>query len=177
MRRVDLRVLAATHRPLREMAETGAFRIDLYFRLAGLELELAPLRERPRDLARLIETKLEGRATLTREAASALRAWPWPGNVRELLSALESAVTLAAPGRVIGLDDLPRPLREKAGSAPSAGASYQDALRAARLASIDRALQASGGNRTHAARALGISRQSLLYEMKKLEIDAPRGGR
>ncbi|MEO8585751.1 MAG: sigma 54-interacting transcriptional regulator [Acidobacteriota bacterium] len=175
VRRVDLRVLAATHRSLREMAEAGAFRIDLYFRLAGLELELAPLRERPKDLARLIEVNLAGRATLSREASAALKAWPWPGNVRELLAALESAVALAAPRNVIGLGDLPRALRERA-PAPSGSASYQDALRAARLAAIDGALLASGGNRTRAARALGISRQSLLYEMKKLEIDAPRGG-
>ncbi|MDL2716197.1 MAG: sigma 54-interacting transcriptional regulator [Acidobacteriota bacterium] len=175
VRRVDLRVLAATHRSLREMAEAGAFRIDLYFRLAGLELELAPLRERPKDLSRLIDVTLAGRATLAREASAALKAWAWPGNVRELLAALESAVALAAPGKVIGLGDLPRALRERE-TAPSRSASYQEALRAARLAAIDGALLASGGNRTRAARALGISRQSLLYEMKKLEIDAPRGG-
>jgi len=176
VRRVDLRILAATHRPLKEMAEAGSFRIDLYFRLAGLELELAPLRKRPRDLARLIEVALTGRATLAREAAAALRAWPWPGNVRELLAALEAAVALAAPGHVIGLEQLPRALRERS-TAPAGAGSYQDALRAARLTAIDGALQAAGGNRTRAARALGISRQSLLYEMKKLKIDAPRGGR
>jgi DNA-binding NtrC family response regulator/tetratricopeptide (TPR) repeat protein len=176
VRHVDLRVLAATHRPLREMAEAGSFRIDLYFRLAGLELELAPLRQRPRDLARLIEVALAGRATLAREASAALKAWPWPGNVRELLAALEAAVTLAAPGRVVGLEHLPRALREKR-AALSGALSYQEALKAARLAAIDGALQANGGNRTRAARALGISRQSLLYEIRKLEIDAPRGGR
>ena len=176
VRRIDLRVLAATHRPLREMAEAGSFRIDLYFRLAGLELELSPLRERPKDLARLVDVTLAGRATLTREAAAAVREWPWPGNVRELLAALESAAVLAAPGRIIDLPQLPRALRERK-AVPTAGASYQDALRAARLSAIDEALLASGGNRTHAARALGISRQSLHYEMKKLEIETPRGGR
>ncbi|HEX7614112.1 MAG TPA: sigma 54-interacting transcriptional regulator [Thermoanaerobaculia bacterium] len=176
VRRVDLRVLAATHRPLKEMAEAGSFRIDLYFRLAGFELELAPLRQRPRDLARLVEVALAGRAILAREASAALKAWPWPGNVRELLAALESAVTLAAPARVVGIAHLPRAFRERK-AVPSGSASYQEALRAARLAAIDGALQATGGNRTRAARALGISRQSLLYEMRKLEIDAPRGGR
>ncbi len=85
-------------------------------------------------------------------------------------------MALAAPLRVVGLEHLPRGLRERK-AAPSGLASYQNALKAARLAAIDGALLASGGNRTHAARALGISRQSLLYEMKKLEIDAPRGGR
>ena len=96
--------------------------------------------------------------------------------MRELLAALEAAVTLAAPVRVIGLEHLPRGLRERS-AAPAGARSYQDALREARLVAIDTALQTAGGNRTHAARALGISRQSLLYEMKKLEIDAPRGGR
>ena len=176
VRRVDLRVLAATHRPLKAMAEAGSFRIDLYFRLAGLELELAPLRERPKDFARFVEVFLAGRATLAREAAAALKAWPWPGNVRELLAAIETAVALAEPGRVLGLEHLPRGLCERP-RAPEGAQSYQDALRAARLAAVGGALEASGGNRTRAARALGISRQSLLYEMKKLEIHVPRGGR
>jgi two-component system, NtrC family, response regulator AtoC len=175
-RRVDLRVLAATHRPLQEMAERGSFRADLYFRLAGVELQLPPLRERRADLVRLADVALRGRATLTREAALALRTWSWPGNVRELLAAIEAAVALAAPGSVISLEHLPRALREK-GAVPAGKRSYQDALKAARLAAIGGALEAAGGNRTRAAKALGISRQSLLYEMKKLEIDAPRGGR
>ncbi|HMA29172.1 MAG TPA: sigma 54-interacting transcriptional regulator, partial [Thermoanaerobaculia bacterium] len=111
VRRVDLRVVAATHRPLKEMAEAGTFRADLYFRLAGLELEMPPLRKRPADLVRFVDVALRSRATLTREVWSALRAWPWPGNVRELLAALEAAVTLAAPGRVVGLEHLPSSLR------------------------------------------------------------------
>ncbi|MCM3875841.1 MAG: sigma 54-interacting transcriptional regulator, partial [Thermoanaerobaculia bacterium] len=176
VRRVDLRVLAATHRPLKEMAETGSFRIDLYFRLAGLELEIAPLRERPKDLARLIEETLVGRATLTRESASALKAWPWPGNIRELLAALEAAVALAAPGHVIGLEHLPRALRERSAGAPAAR-SYRAAVNAARVGAIQDALLETAGNRTRAARNLGISRQSLLYEMKKLRIGAEENTR
>ncbi len=176
VRRVDLRVLAATHRRLKEMAERAEFRADLYFRLAGLELELPPLRERPADLARLVDVTLQGRAKLTGEAASALRAWPWPGNVRELLAALEAAVTLAEPARIVGLEHLPRALRE-ARAVPRAARSYQEALNAARLVVIQAALKETGGNRTRAARLLGISRQSLLYEMKKLGIGTPRTGR
>ncbi len=176
VRHVDLRVLSATHRPLQAMAETGSFRRDLYFRLAGLELELPPLRERPRDLARFVEVALAERGALTKEAAVALRAWPWPGNVRELFGALEAALALAGPGEQIGLEHLPRGLRE-GGARPEGPRSYQGALRAARVSAIDGALKDAEGNRTRAARALGISRQSLLYEMKKLEIEAPRGGR
>jgi DNA-binding NtrC family response regulator len=172
VRRVDLRVLAATHRPLKEMAEAATFRADLYFRLAGLELELPPLRERPRDLVRFVDLALRGRARLTREASSALRAWPWPGNVRELLAALEAAVALA-PGRVVSLEHLPRALRERGAGTPAAR-SYRAAVNAARTCAIEDALLETAGNRTRAARHLGISRQSLLYEMKKLRIGAPR---
>ncbi len=175
VRRVDLRVLAATHRPLKEMAGAGTFRADLYFRLAGLELDLLPLRERPADLDRFVDVFLQGRATLTREAAAAVKAWPWPGNVRELHSALEAAVALA-PGRVVALEHLPRALRERS-PAPRAARSYQEALNAARLVTIQAALRETAGNRTRAARLLGISRQSLLYEMKKLGIGTPRKGR
>ncbi len=170
VRRVDLRVVAATHRPLKEMAEAASFRADLYFRLAGLELELPPLRERPRDLVRFVDMGLRSRATLTREASSALRAWPWPGNVRELLAALEAAVALA-PGRVVSLEHLPRALRERSAGKPAAR-SYRDAVNAARVEAIENALFETKGNRTRAARQLGISRQSLLYEMKKLRIGA-----
>jgi transcriptional regulator with PAS, ATPase and Fis domain len=176
VRRVDLRVLAATHRPLKEMAEAAAFRADLYFRLAGLELELSPLRERPLDLVRFVDVALRGRARLTREALCALREWPWPGNVRELFAALEAAVTLAAPARVVGIEHLPRALRERSAKAPAAR-SYRDAVNAARVGAIQGALLETAGNRTRAARHLGISRQSLLYEMKKLRIEAPRAER
>jgi len=164
VRHVNLRVLAATHRPLKEMAEAGAFRADLYFRLAGLELDVPPLRERPADLVRLVDVALRSRATLTREASSALRSWPWPGNVRELLGALEAAVALAAPGRVVSLEHLPRALRERSTKAPGPH-SYRDAVNAARVGAIQNALLETAGNRTRAARQLGISRQSLLYEM------------
>jgi transcriptional regulator with PAS, ATPase and Fis domain len=172
VRRVNLRVVAATHRPLKAMAEAAAFRADLYFRLAGLELEVPPLRRRPRDFVRFVDAGLASRATLTREASSALRAWPWPGNVRELNAALEAAVALA-PGRVIGLDHLPRALRERSAGAPAVR-SYRDAVNAARVGAIEGALLETKGNRTRAARQLGISRQSLLYEMKKLRIEALR---
>ncbi|MFI5119379.1 MAG: sigma 54-interacting transcriptional regulator [Thermoanaerobaculia bacterium] len=176
VRRVDLRVLAATHRPLKEMAEAAAFRADLYFRLAGLELELSPLRERPLDFVRFVDVALRGRARLTREALFALREWPWPGNVRELFAALEAAVTLAAPARVVGIEHLPRALRERSANAPAAR-SYRDAVNAARVGAIQGALLETAGNRTRAARQLGISRQSLLYEMKKLRIGPPRAER
>ena len=115
-----------------------------------------------------VDLALRGRARLTSEASSALRAWPWPGNVRELLAALEAAVVLA-PGRVVSVEHLPRALRERSAGRPAAR-SYREAVNAARVEAIQVALLETKGNRTRAARQLGISRQSLLYEMKKLRI-------
>ena len=95
-------------------------------------------------------------------------------------SALESASVLAAPGRSIDVSHLPRALQAKAAlpsANPPAGGRYFAALEAVRRETIEAALAEANGNRTRAAALLGLSRQSLLYEMKKLEIDAPRGGR
>ena len=169
VRRVDLRVVAATHRELPALVDRGEFRGDLFYRIAGHEIILKPLRERPRDRARLIARALEGRAALAPDAAAALDRWRWPGNARELLAALESALALAAPARVVGLEHLPRAIREGAASRPETG-RWKDRLDAARRDAIESALEATGGRRAEAAKLLGISRQSLLYEMKKLGI-------
>ena len=169
VRRVDLRVVAATHRELPALVDRGEFRGDLYYRIAGHEVVLKPLRERPRDRARLIARALDGRAVLAPDAAAALDRWRWPGNARELLAALESALTLAAPARVIGLEHLPRPIREAASARPAAR-RWKERLDDARREAIESSLEATRGRRAEAAKLLGISRQSLLYEMKKLRI-------
>jgi transcriptional regulator with PAS, ATPase and Fis domain len=167
VRRVDLRVVAATHRDLKALVDRGEFRGDLFYRIAGHEVVLRPLRERPRDLACLVTRALGGRAVLAPDARAAVERWRWPGNVRELLAALESACTLAAPARVIRLEHLPRALREAAAARPEPR-NWKEALDDARRTAIASALEATGGRRAEAAKLLGISRQSLLYEMKKL---------
>jgi transcriptional regulator with PAS, ATPase and Fis domain len=169
VRRVDLRVVAATHRELPALVDRGEFRGDLFYRIAGHEVVLRPLRERPRDRARLIALALDGRAVLSPSAAHALERWRWPGNARELLAALESALALAAPARVVGLEHLPRAIREAASPRPAAR-RWKDRLDDARREAIDSTLETTGGRRAEAAKLLGISRQSLLYEMKKLGI-------
>jgi len=166
-RSVDLRVVSATHRDLAAMGNDGSFRRDLLYRLGGLEVALPPLRSRPRDLSRLVEIAL-GPAALTSEARSAVFGHPWPGNVRELLSALEAARALAAPSVLVGLEHLPTALRPSASARPAG--SYREMLREAKTRAISGALEANGGNRTRAARQLGLSRQSLLYEMKVLGL-------
>jgi DNA-binding NtrC family response regulator len=169
VRRVDLRVVAATHRELPALVDRGEFRGDLFYRIAGHEVVLRPLRERPRDRACFVARALDGRAALTPQAAAALERWRWPGNVRELLGALESARALAAPARVIGLEHLPRPIREFAAARP-AGRRWKEFLDDARRDAIESTLDTTQGRRAEAAKLLGISRQSLLYEMKKLRI-------
>ncbi|HKC24149.1 MAG TPA: sigma 54-interacting transcriptional regulator, partial [Thermoanaerobaculia bacterium] len=166
-RAVDLRVVAATHRDLARMVAAGTFRADLYHRLSGVVVSLAPLRERPRDLAAVLERCLDGR-TLTAEARRLLLAHRWPGNIRELVSAVESARVLAAPSRRVELAHLPPALREP--EAAGGNGSYRERVDGERRRAILEALAVSAGNRTRAARALELSRQSLLYEMKKLGI-------
>lgn len=168
VRRVDLRVVAATHHDLRSMVGSGLFRADLYQRLNAFELTLAPLRERPKDLEALI-ARLLGDATLAPEARRLLRAYGWPGNVRELAAAVESARVLAGGAARIEAEHLPPAIRVRSVAARRP-VLYRDALRETRRAVIVESLAACGGNRTRAAARIGISRQHLLTEMKALDI-------
>jgi DNA-binding NtrC family response regulator len=119
---VDVRVVAATNRPLREHVEDGAFRADLFYRLNVLSVYLPPLRERREDIPLLVRKFVTEFAALhdrdfhgiSAEALELLVAYPWPGNVRELRNLVESMVVLAH-GREIGADDIPRPMREGGG--------------------------------------------------------------
>jgi DNA-binding NtrC family response regulator len=119
---VDVRVVAATNQPLRELVEQGGFRADLYYRLNVLRIYLPPLRERREDIPLLVrrfvrefsaqhERPFHG---ITPEAMALLVEYPWPGNVRELRNLVESMVVLA-PGREIAADDIPRAIREQGG--------------------------------------------------------------
>jgi DNA-binding NtrC family response regulator len=116
---INVRVVAATNRPLRESMEEGRFRADLYYRLNVLSIYMPPLRERPEDIPLLVrrfikefssqhDRKFHG---ISAEAMQILMSYPWPGNVRELRNLVESMVVLA-PGREIGPDDIPRAIRE-----------------------------------------------------------------
>ena len=116
--KVDVRVVAATNRPLRVEVEEGSFRADLYFRLNVLQIYLPPLRDRPEDIPLLVRRFVQEFAVLhdrpfhgiSAEAMQILMEYPWPGNVRELRNLVESMVVLA-PGREIGPDDIPREYR------------------------------------------------------------------
>ncbi len=184
-RRIDVRVVSATSRDLSREVEAGRFREDLYYRLHVAVITLPPLRERGRDVLRLVRHFLDafgreyGRAPLrlAPEAALALSAHSWPGNVRELQNAMAQAVALADSDGVVGLAHLPEAVRALKPRAPAE--SYRSRLDAHRKGMISDALSRADGNRSQAARELGLSRQALRYLMKELNVTLPvsAGGR
>jgi DNA-binding NtrC family response regulator len=164
--------VAATNRVLRDEIAAGRFREDLFFRLNVIPMQLAPLRERREDILPLARHFLRHHAgesgrqlAFTRDAEAALLAHPWRGNVRELENAVERGVVLAR-GDTIAPEDL---LLDEAPS--SAAASLRGTLQAAledtTAARIRAALTAAHGQRTEAARALGIDRTTLYRLMKR----------
>jgi DNA-binding NtrC family response regulator len=116
---IDVRVVAATNRPLRESVQAGEFRVDLYYRLNVLSIYLPPLRDRREDIPLLVRRFVKEFSSqhdrqfhgISGEAMQILMSYPWPGNVRELRNLIESMVVLA-PGREIGAEDIPRAIRE-----------------------------------------------------------------
>ncbi|HJW14195.1 MAG TPA: sigma-54 dependent transcriptional regulator, partial [Thermoanaerobaculia bacterium] len=176
-RRLDVRVVSATSRDLEREAEAGRFREDLYYRLHVAVITLPPLRERGRDthllarhfLARCAREYGRGALTLAPETLAALSAHSWPGNVRELQNVVSQAAALAAPGSVVGPELLPEPLRRE--RRISAGAeNYRSRVDEHRRGLIVEALERTGGNRSRAARDLGLSRQALLYLIRELNV-------
>ncbi|HEV8241812.1 MAG TPA: sigma 54-interacting transcriptional regulator [Thermoanaerobaculia bacterium] len=167
---VDTRVVAATHRSLEQLVRDGRFREDLYYRLRGVDIELPPLRERREDIAHLVRhfarefSAREGlpEPRFDREALALLLAWDYPGNVRELQTVVEGAISLA-PGRgdVGGRIDasLIRSLLG-AGSAAADGAGTM-ALGQVEERHIARVMRLVGGNKSAAAKLLGVNRRTL----------------
>jgi two-component system response regulator AtoC len=177
-RMVDVRVIAATARKLEVEVAAGRFREDLFYRLNVVQLVVPPLRERPRDVPLLADHFIaQFRATLGKpvrtindEALERLVAYRWPGNVRELENLIERAVILAE-GDTITLRELPQNVvvaDAVEGSTPDL--SLKRARRAAEVDAIRRALRATAGNRTHAARLLLISHRALLYKLKEYAL-------
>lgn len=172
---VDFSLVCATHQPLQQMVEQGAFRADLYWRLQDHVVSLAPLRERPERLElinRLIQSELGDRGlVLTPDARTALHVHAWPGNWRQLHATLRTLAALAEPGAPIALADLPAELRLlQARAAPAAAAPMPEArpgsggggaLADLTRSAVDLALQAHGGNVSAAARSLGVHRSTL----------------
>ena len=182
--KVDVRVIAATNRNLREMVDAGTFREDLYFRLNVVKIEMPPLRRRREDIILLANSFLAEFAKenqrslkpLTDEALKLLLAYPWPGNVRELRTAIEHGVVMSNDPQ-IDTRHLPGFLLDPAAPAkpaPSSKNSLDDPaelnLHVLETNAIRAALAASAGNRTHAAELLGLSRRTLQRKLKELGI-------
>jgi DNA-binding NtrC family response regulator len=173
---VDVRFVAATNRDLEREARAGRFREDLYFRLSAITLTVPPLRERPLDLVALAEhfiaeaARAAGRRPprMSDGFRAALESYPWPGNVRELKNVVERAVVLGDDDE---LSTRHLPDRLRVSDAPPAGAGpMRQRLDDVERRSVEAALAESGGNRTHAARKLGISRRALIYKLHKLGL-------
>jgi two-component system response regulator AtoC len=192
VRRVDVRVIAATHRDLEKMVKQGDFREDLLYRLDVYKIYVPPLRERSGDIALLAQTFLETfRAEMdmtverfSDEAMQALCYYDWPGNVRELRNAVERSL-LSCNGVVIERKDLP----DKVNTAGHVDQQRNDDLNQVMqdglgkwLLDMERkmiiaALKESGGVQVQAARLLGIAERSLWHRIKKLDIRVDRAVR
>jgi DNA-binding NtrC family response regulator len=183
--KVDVRVIAATNKNLRELVDRGNFREDLYFRLNVVKIEMPPLRTRREDIVLLAQSFLQEFAKendrpvkpLTDAAMELLLAYSWPGNVRELRTAIEHGVVMSNDA-VIDARHLPqfllfertpasdsRPLAKITLDAPA-----EFNLHALETNTIRAALSTAGGNRTHAADLLGVSRRTLQRKLKELGL-------
>ena len=183
--RVDVRIVAATHRPLETLVREGRFRADLYFRLGVVQLRLPPLRERGADILLLARHFLQHHAArygkpapvLTAAAEAVLLGYSWPGNVRELRNVIEQAVLLntgaAITPQQLALSSLGSgaPGAQPAVPAVPAVASELTLPEMERQALVN-ALQLNDGNVTRAARELGISRDTLRYRIEKHGLEA-----
>lgn len=169
-RKINVRILAATHHNLSRDVLDGTFRADLLYRIRVARIQLPPLRERRSDIPLLASAFLEECSrtlakpveNISGEAMNALISHTWPGNVRELRGAIESAV-VTCPGTVIQFDDLPAEIRS--GSSFAASESTED-----EKARILSALQRAKGNRTEAARLLGMSRATFYRRLTDLSL-------
>jgi transcriptional regulator with PAS, ATPase and Fis domain len=181
---LDLRVIAATNKNLREAVKEGAFRQDLYFRLNVIQILIPPLRDRTEDIVPMTKFFIEhynrkfkrNIESVTDGAAKLLMAHDWPGNVRELRNAIERAMILEE-GPSITAASLPISIARPDGGGPMGGASLDMATPTDGLSLEDnersllvRALEKTEGNQTQAARLLRITRDTLRYKMKKFNL-------
>jgi DNA-binding NtrC family response regulator len=186
---LDVRVLAASNRDLKTESEAGRFRLDLYYRLSIIQIEIPPLRERGDDVLLLSQHYIDtigarlkrGKkvTALSAEARDVFRKYNWPGNVRELRNVIERALILEDSNEIT-TEYLPKGLMTPASRLSPPGGAPQGtsqfvlppegiSLDDAELAFVRQAIERSGGNQTRAAELLGISRDQLRYRLKKLE--------
>jgi len=180
----DLRLIAATNKNLEELVKAGTFREDLFFRLRVVEIRLPPLRERPEDIPLLAQTFVAEYAaennkpvtSFSAEVRNLLLSYSWPGNVRELRTAVEHAVVFCR-GDKITPRDLPPAIRNAAAGSPATGASLPPSgpddlsLKEAEKQLMMRALKETNGNRTLAARRIGMSRRTFHRKVHQYHLE------
>jgi two-component system nitrogen regulation response regulator GlnG len=196
----DVRLIAATNRPLERLMAAERFRSDLYYRLSGFTIHLPPLRERGGDIELLVRYFLQRFADelaksvlqITPEALAFLQDYPWPGNVRQLQSTVKQAI-LRATAPVLMMQDLPPELQQTAAEAPDPAEPvgdlaqfidkqmdlggphvFEDIVANVKRQLLLRALRQTHGNQVHAAKLLGITRSTLRNEVRKLGISIDR---
>ena len=179
---VDVRVIAATHRHLKQMVAEGRFREDLFYRLEVIPVHLAPLRERSADIPELVEHFLQKKCDslgrpgrrLTPGAVARLQAYGWPGNVRELENVIERTVALS-DGDLIDRDDLPlddpEGMAGDSGDGASKGTGLTQRLESLERRLIQESLAEAEGVKTRAADLLGIKTSALYYKLDKYGLD------
>jgi two-component system response regulator HydG len=181
-RKVDVRVIAATNRPLDTAIAAGRFRSDLYYRLNVVEIAVPPLRERSEDVPYLTAAFVKRFSRefakpitgLTEGAEERLVKWPWPGNVRELRNMIERACLLCE-GHLLTEGDLARSLSDRS-TAPAPMIDEEPAGPPPTADAVRAALDDTGGNKSLAARRLGISRRALYRLLDKYGVLAPAQG-
>ena len=182
-RKIDFRLICATHEPLEEMPRNGKFREDLYYRIHVVPIQLPPLRERGGDVALLADYFLRVHLTangleqkrLTPDALAALEEHSWPGNVRELENLIQRLVIMV-PGPTIGLEHLPQQLLAQSVTAheaillPEGGVRFDDEIRELEVALLEAALRRSDGSKAAAARLLHLDSQRMKYLCRKYSL-------
>lgn len=176
--KADVRVVAATHRVLPELVSRGQFREDLYYRLNVVPVTLPPLRERADDVEQLAQHftasfgQSYGRPELHLEAGAlrALRGFPWPGNVRQLQHFVERLVVLTPAGGALDAAAVQRELTALGATSAATGSSLPEQRESAERRAVEEALAKSAGNRTVAARLLGVSRRTLYNKLETLGL-------
>ena len=175
---VDVRVIAATNRDLKEEVRKGNFREDLYFRLAVVEINVPPLRERKEDIDLLSLSfvkevaKENGREIdgISPHARKALFSYSWPGNIRELKNCIESAVVMAK-GKTIEFDDLPSHIRGESEKEKAISLELPITMEEAEKALIMETISFASGNKTKAAELLGIGRKTLHRKLSEWKVE------
>jgi two-component system, NtrC family, response regulator HupR/HoxA len=177
-RSVDARIIASTNRDLRAEVEAGRFRQDLYFRINVFSVTIPPLRERSKDILPLAEYFLKHFAVklnrkpgrFPNETRHLLETYAWPGNVRELQNEIERLVLLAEPEKEIGPEFLSDHIRQRPRSAPLPEGNLKTAVQNLEEEMIRATMDHCHKNKSRVARTLGISRQSLIEKLRRMQI-------